>query len=48
MKSVVKNRYDHFEVQWSPPGLNYSKSIYHDHSKVAGDHFFNYLNSNFE
>ena len=25
---------------WSPPGLDYSKSMYNDHSKVTGDHFF--------
>ena len=26
-------------VQWVPPGSDYSKSMAHDHSKVADDHF---------
>ena len=27
-------------VQWSPPGFDYSKSMYQDHSKVTGEQFF--------
>ena len=35
-------------LKWSSPGLDCStKSMYHDRSKVAGDHFFNRLNLNF-
>ena len=50
MKSVVKKCYDYFKVvnvQWSLSGLDYSKSMYHDHFKVDGEQFFNFLNLNF-
>ena len=29
-------------VQWLPPYLDYSNSMDHGHSKVAGDHIFIY------
>ena len=34
-------------VQWSPPGLDYPKSLDHDHSKVGVDRFFYFMNLNF-